>query len=153
MAKQKYSKELAYFFEKYPNETECILTADGQIFQMKASVWAKRHAQQNDLKYDTITRDGTATPATNVEGSNHDVDNMNYNELLKFAKDKEIPLSAAKPKKDKLIEEIKFFLNKDFNPDDLEEGEEGSEDEEGTKTEGADGSENEGEFTPTNTEE
>jgi len=146
----KYKKELEDFFKNYKESEECVITSDGQIFEKKAEIWAKRHADDNGLKLETIqnsdlsekkkvdpSKEDPKASATEASKETSDVSEieapnlkrMNKSQLIEFAKENEITIDeeATNPV---IAETIQTFLDTPFNPDNLNAGEEGEEDSE-----------------------
>jgi len=146
--KNKHQERIDEFFKLYKDEDTCLVASDGQIFQKKAAVWAKRHAESNGLKIEEATRPSSKTPKSNEGGSDKTststekpVSKWNKTELEDFAKEHKIELKGKNNEEKR--QEVKDFLNTNFDPDKVEDAE-GSEDtEENT----------DGEFTPTETTE
>ncbi|MBN9293743.1 MAG: hypothetical protein J0G96_07180 [Flavobacteriia bacterium] len=54
--KKEHISRLEEFFKVYPEETECILFADGQIFTRKNEGYANQFHQQSGLKFETVKK-------------------------------------------------------------------------------------------------
>lgn len=163
---KRFSKELAEFFKTYPQEQECVLVGDGQIFTKKALSYARMHAKNSGQKMITVTRSGavsgtelaseggddsnkSAAPAT-TELPN--ISRFNKAQLIDYAAKigLELPDEQKALTNTQLRDLINAKLESPAVEDESENGSEGADQGEGAEggTEGEDK-----EFTPTNTEE
>lgn len=177
MVKEKFSKEIKFFFSHYTEHKSCLVTSDGQIFIKDAEYWAKQHASRNGLSIYEVDRsnteklveaadEGSSSPTkkeTKTEPQNQPVTMDNtIKQLREFAQSKEIVIPDNITRKADILQ---FILNELENrqsdhkqgleSSDLKttsEGKEGSEDDTPEDSEVSDEDET-GEFKPTKTQD
>jgi hypothetical protein len=125
MASKEHKEKLNDFFKNYPKDDECVITSDGQIFQKKASIWAKRHAEQNGLKLDTAQRSGKEKPsdsetAKDSDGALPDFSQMTKAELNAFATENDIEVDE-KGTNAEIVDKIESHLEKNFDPETIKD--------------------------------
>lgn len=90
--KEKHLERLKEFFSVYPNESECILFSDGQIFTKKNTGYAKQFENQSGLKNEIVTRvefEGI------ISGDNSDTENSEQKNLKDLTKKELVALGET----------------------------------------------------------
>lgn len=114
----KHKERLEEFFNHYPEATECILFADGQIFEKKNEAWASRYHEQSGINFQVVTKEGSVANVGNTITSDESENNLSQKtkaELVEFGKALGLDLNV-KDTKEVLLKAIETAQQDDYKP-------------------------------------
>ncbi|HRO76977.1 MAG TPA: hypothetical protein PLP27_12620 [Crocinitomicaceae bacterium] len=115
----KHKERLEEFFNHYPEATECILFADGQIFEKKNESWANRYHEQSGINFQIVAKDSNEISLKITKqgelGTSDELSLKTKAELVEFGKTLGLELNV-KDTKDVLLKAIETAQQEDYKP-------------------------------------